>query len=238
MEFVDFSVFVKNLPPKSSNARTLKYWQRLIACLAADEVYERKKTNNNMKFEYCRLAYERHAENVLQKFQNLIPQGFTVEYLCRACFSNSKEFTGEQIWNLWEDTNREITNVFLIEWLVLTKGGKIPSGKQVDDVVLEFRKLLFDLKKRKTADVIIDLDCSSNLLVEPKINLQTTIIESKNGIISTNKKSNNNNNNNNNNNTVTITTSNNSRLVAPANLFQYKNTGDNNNNNKDDDDDR
>jgi hypothetical protein len=38
-----------------------------------------------------------------------------------------------------------MTNNYIVEWFFFTKGGKVPSDLQIDDVLLRFRKYLFDL---------------------------------------------------------------------------------------------
>jgi hypothetical protein len=147
MEIVDLShQFPKNTPFKGCNSNCLKNWQRVIACLATQEVYERHSMTNVQKYENCRAAYSRHAKLIHERFKEDIHEHFQPDVLERATLNGTGLLTGKQIWDIWESTNREISNVYLPEWLRFTKGGRkinIPSGKTLDDVVLDFRKHLF-----------------------------------------------------------------------------------------------
>jgi hypothetical protein len=152
MDFVDLRLYPKNTPPRACNANSLKNWQRVIACLAVQEIYERKSMTNAQKYEACYAAYIRHAKNIAEKFKDNLHEHFKLEVLQRATLNGTASLTGKQIWDIWDSTNRDISNIYLPEWLIFTKGGKkivIPSGKTLDDILLEFRKHLFQVIKFK-----------------------------------------------------------------------------------------
>jgi hypothetical protein len=84
MDFVDLRLYPKNTPPRACNANSLKNWQRVIACLAVQEIYERKSMTNAQKYEACYASYIRYAKNIAEKFKDNLHEHFKLEVLQRA----------------------------------------------------------------------------------------------------------------------------------------------------------
>jgi hypothetical protein len=169
-------------------ATVLKIWQRLCACLASLETHERIKSHNIDKKAYCLEAYKRYAEEIVITFKGLIPVELTAERLCCESFNSSNKLTGKQIWEtIWDDTQKNISNIFFpIFWKTFPQG--IPSGKQIDDVALEFRKKLFDNEKNKlfllpSSSTPSASSCIVTIIAESSILPQLEDEESETGIV-------------------------------------------------------
>ena len=108
-------------------------------------------------------AYERHARIIFDNYKEFMHVNFSVSLLCKCTIGSQVILTGKQIWSIWSEVNNEMTNNYIVEWLFFTKGGKVPSGLQIDDVLLNFRKHLFDLNYNQYKPTFVQsLDTSTS----------------------------------------------------------------------------
>ena len=76
-----------------------------------------------------------------------VPAGMSREHLSQG---TKGPISGTSLWNRWWALKREIVNHLLPVWMRLCPENKLPSGKDIDTMLLAFRQAMFeDVQQRK-----------------------------------------------------------------------------------------
>ena len=91
-------------------------------------------------------ACQRHAKIMYDKYSDIMPFGTNMEKLL--CGLNSSvPHEGDYWWSTcWLSTKSDIVNTITPQWNTVIKHG-IPSGKQIDDMLMLLRQKLWDKEK-------------------------------------------------------------------------------------------
>ena len=142
------AVYPKNVLDRNmKNTKVFKIWQRLAIARAALEVIEMKQTNSNEIHQLFLAAFHRQCGIVCENCRDQMPSDIDATKLMRKNSSSSDNMTGEAGWRMWKDTSKEILNDMIPLWNQMIP---LPSGKQYDDLLLEFREKYWEEEKEKS----------------------------------------------------------------------------------------
>ena len=150
----------RNRLPKDKEPNIFRLLQRLAATQAAFSVFEGAKVKEADKFAECKAKYLSYVPIMLQELKSdgLISSDFTAEdfewmYLGDSKKAGAQKITGKQIFEThFAECNLYVKSTMFPVWSkVMPK--KLPSGTQIDELILRFRQELFEEKFNKIVDV-------------------------------------------------------------------------------------
>jgi hypothetical protein len=93
---------------ESKGVSNLKNWQRVIACLAVQEVFEMEKADNESKFEYCESTFKHHALIIYNGYKEQMPRSFSATTLLQNSLDNCNAVTNQNSRNA--KTSQDLNN--------------------------------------------------------------------------------------------------------------------------------
>jgi hypothetical protein len=158
----------KNQVPKKEkkNSNIKKTWQRTGIVAAAAGVIEGSKLTTEDKYATMLRAFKLQMKDIYEENKDSIPTSITLETLYTSDGKGSP-FTGKQLWETWERVNREVMSKFIPEWKKGLNNGRFPSGKQLDDVLYEFRERLWRNERKLAEKSTVVIDNADNVVPPP-----------------------------------------------------------------------
>jgi hypothetical protein len=140
--------------PKENTATTCRYWVSFVVALAGVSLFEKERMREAEMQGKNLSEYKRFSVIVCEMYEEYMPTGLKESgALMRPLFNKPcEEWTGASLLRKFkESVKREIMNVCNPVFQRLFPNGQLPSGQQLKDAILAFRKAIYEEEKKELA---------------------------------------------------------------------------------------
>jgi len=133
--------------PKDHTAHTCKYWTSFALALAGISLYDELKMCAKDKEERIVKVFSQFCDRLCDMYKEDMPSELKASRaMLRVSFDQkSSDWTGKGLLRKFTDSvRREIMNDYNPTFLRLFPNGQFPSGTQLPDAILSFRKAMFE----------------------------------------------------------------------------------------------